>query len=418
MNTKELKEQRALEYLKEQVKKGIHPSYGELHRRFNIGNHGIKLDNLYPKIGITCLELKCKRPNSSLPQLKRLLVEYIQGQHQKGIYPTRTFLEKHFRVSLNGLFNGIDDLYNQAGIKYIPKISQHLKNTKACLLQRIIVDLLPTMGLTLVQERGIHEHGIDLITRYKDGSPVGIEIKAHSCYEPIKKRNIIQLERFLTQEKIDFLILVTTTSQINAVSKDKRIKIISFDDLIKICNGEQVKTIEWIRNEVVHQENKEKAVVKENILKYARERLEKGENISCLDITKKFRVDVRTYFNGLNEIYDTLHIFPPIRKMESGRRSCNINLAYREEITRRMVNYIKEEAAKRRYPTGVDVGNKFGLSHIWNFVTMTELYQRAGLKPYLERRREGKYNKKIKQPDFITESPPVVAQEHVVQSSP
>ncbi|MBI1934964.1 hypothetical protein HYS31_00845 [Candidatus Woesearchaeota archaeon] len=47
-----------------------------------------------------------------------------------------------------------------------------------------------------------------------------------------------------------------------------------------------------------------------------------------------------------------------------------------------ILDYMKEEIANGHYPRSSDVGKKFGIKHIWDFVTMKELYKRIGLNPY------------------------------------
>lgn len=124
-------------------------------------------------------------------------------------------------------------------------------------------------------------------------------------------------------------------------------------------------------------------------------KLNKRGRITHSDLINRFHINVFSYFKSIQEIYDRLGVLPPLDQMESGRRSHRLNPAYRNKVLEQMVNYIKEEVANRHYPNSAEIGRKFGLSSIWNFVTMTELYQLAGLKPYLERRRTGEYNKKI-----------------------
>ena len=46
------------------------------------------------------------------------------------------------------------------------------------------------------------------------------------------------------------------------------------------------------------------------------------------------------------------------------------------------IEYIKEEIKNGYYPRGADIGRRFGVKHIWNFVTMKELYARLGINPY------------------------------------
>ncbi len=395
MKNNTFNEQEVLDYIQEKLNENIHPSYGELDKKFRISKFRVKLTDLYPKKGVGYLYLNTKRPNGTFHQLRQPLIDFVKENVQCGVYPTRRYIENRFGIRLTGLFYGIKDLYKQAGIEYVLKCSQELKSRKAALLQNLVLNLLPSLNLTLVKERRTHERGVDLIAKDQNGIVVGVEIKAHHQYEPIKERNISQLRRFLVQENLSKIILITTSSQIKAKIDDSRIIVFDFNALRKICDSEQLKLLEQIRTEVVHQETHQKEKIKTQILKYAAEKIKQDGRITHSDLTNIFHIHVFSYFKSILEIYDQLGVLPPLDQMESSRRSHRLNLTYRTKILERMVDYLKEKVSTRHYPTGIELGRKFGSPHIWNFVTMTELYQLAGLKPYLERRRTGEYNKKI-----------------------
>ncbi len=159
MDVRERKIKTIITYLEKQVSQGNYPSYREIDQKFCTHSYGIKLTDLYPKIGISNLELKCKRPNGSFKTLRENLVKYVQEETKRGHFPTRRFIEKTFRIRLTELFGGISDLYKQAGINYRQSNSQFIKRRKAELLQEIVREILPKIGLTVEKERSTHERG-------------------------------------------------------------------------------------------------------------------------------------------------------------------------------------------------------------------------------------------------------------------
>lgn len=55
---------------------------------------------------------------------------------------------------------------------------------------------------------------------------------------------------------------------------------------------------------------------------------------------------------------------------------------WKEEFKKFIIEEIRNG---KKYPSGVEIGKSFGISHIWNIVKVSDLYKELGLKPYLER---------------------------------
>ena len=137
-----------------------------------------------------------------------------------------------------------------------------------------------------------------------------------------------------------------------------------------------------------------KEIKRKEILDYAKNRIARGKKITSNIISKDLNIDLNTYFKSIYEVYDYLKILPPIRIMREGRRSPHKGHK-RNLIIQKMVNYIKKEVSRGHYPSGIDVGNQFGVKHIWNFITMKELYEKAGFEHYHIRKKRGPRKKEI-----------------------
>ena len=115
-------------------------------------------------------------------------------------------------------------------------------------------------------------------------------------------------------------------------------------------------------------------------------RHETSKNISYKDILRDLHLNYQHYFNSIFDIYEKAGIPIPkerIRYIKDKRRRDK----EREKIIKKVLDFLEEESKKGYYPTGEDIKRKFGISHIWNYVTMTNLYRKLRLKPYLERKR-------------------------------
>lgn len=88
-NIQKIKLQKVLKYVKDEISRGHYPSYKELKEKFNIPHYKITLRDVYPRLGISFLELPFKRPQLSLKELRKDLITYIKNEVKKSHYPTR-----------------------------------------------------------------------------------------------------------------------------------------------------------------------------------------------------------------------------------------------------------------------------------------------------------------------------------------
>jgi len=326
-----------------------------------------------------------KRPNNSIPKLKKELINYLKEESKKKHFPSRRELERKFHTQL---YESIYSLYNSAGLKYKLCANQDLKTIKANLLLRLMIKNLGKLNLELSQYRKIHENGIDIIAK-KNDKKIGIELKAYNKYEKLKQRNIKQVERFIKNEQLDNAIIITTTDLKDGNLKIlENIKIIWHKDLIKILTEKEQKSLIFIREKSVNFEDVSKNIKRQKILDYVYKRFnEDGVKPGYAEISKKLHLDVYTYFENLFEIYKVLRIPPPLKNMNGkGAKSPDIDCInlWKEEFKR----YILEELEKgNKYPSGVEIGEYFGISHIWNIIKVSDLYKELNLKPYLEREK-------------------------------
>lgn len=258
-NTTEKRKTEVIEYVKYEIRRGRHPSYKELQNKYNISYFNINLGTIYSTLGIKFLHIPKRRPTGCNEILKKELIDYVKNEIKRGHYPSRRQIEKKFRVHISDLFGNIENLYVSAGSRYIQKNNQEIKKRKADLLMDLVLYILPRLRLKLIKKRSVRETGVDILAKDINGKIIGIELKAYNKYERVKKRDIEQLKRFLIEEKLDKIILITTASAIQAHLKMlPNIKIILFNDFVKIYNKDMINFLKFIRNYSIHKETYEK----------------------------------------------------------------------------------------------------------------------------------------------------------------
>ena len=373
-------------YLKEQIKIGNYPSYKELNKKFNLTYFNIDWKKLYLESGIELLKFPVKRPAGCNEILKKELIEYVKSEINKNHYPSRREIESEFRVKIGVLFGNIEILYNQADTRYAPKDNQFIKQQKAQMLLDMIKEILDNLSLKLVKFRKPHEHGIDVIAKNSKDELTGIELKAYNKYEAVKAKNIEQLRNSLAKEKIGNGILITTTSRIQKnLSIPNNIKIINFEELLKLCKPEMKSKLDFIRNYSVHIETAEKEAKRDEIIEFVRKETAKGNSVNIVDINKIFGIDFYSYFNRFYEVLEKAGIDLPYAKIKHIRNEDDRNKV-KTILLDKILKFIETETKKGYYPTAEDIKKEFGIAHIWNYIKMSDLYEKLNLPPYLERK--------------------------------
>jgi len=378
-----------INYVKAEIEKERYPSYKELDKQFNLYRRNINIFDVYSKFGFSLLNLPVKRPQNSYAHLKQELIDYLKGEIEKDNYPSRREIEKRFKVRIGNIFGTINNLYSHVNMPYKQKNNQELKIKKAKILTNIMLDVLPKLNLELKNIAKVHQKGIDILAEDSNNNLIGIELKAFNKYEPIKKKNLEQVKRFLVKYNLKKAILVTTTKRCNKIELPNNIEIIFYDDLMKLCNMENIKKLDFIRNYSIHKETYEREKKRAKMIKYAREMYIKDKDISYESISRDLNLNIRTYFNNIYDLYYKANIPVPQRKIYGFKCSKPYKKTEkaRNALLKRMLQYISEEVKKGRYPSGIEIGNKFGISHIWSFINVSDLYKQLGLQPYHSRKK-------------------------------
>jgi len=383
--SKEERDYRALEYLKNQIRRGKYPSYKELQKKFNLHYFKINFKKLYLDTGINCLYLPIKRPAGCQVILKKELIKYVKNEINKNHYPSRRELEHKFRVKIGLLFGGIEHLYLQAGCPYIKKNSQKIKEEKAKILTNIVLKLLSKLDLTLIKRRNVNQKGIDILAKDYEGKKIGVEIKAFNKYESIKRKNINQIRVLMKKEKLKKVILITTASKVSKnVSLPENVSLILYDKLKDLCDEEVTKQLNHIRNYSVHIKTSEHETKRNKIIELIKNETKKGHKVSVISINKSLKIDIYTYFKNFYEIMEKAGVclepkmIRHIRNHEDRSRAKSI-------LINNILKFMENETKKGYYPTAEDIKKNFSISHIWNYISMSDLYKKLNLPPYLER---------------------------------
>jgi len=317
--------------------------------------------------------------------MKTDLVNYIKEESKNQHFPSRRELQNKFHFRLDPLFSGIKELYTDAGLTYKLSPDQGEKVEKATMLLEIILNNLDKFDLILVKYRKATEHGIDIVAK-RNNELFGVELKAYSSYESLKTKDLRQVKRSITNEKLDKAILITTTNKVNKeVKSDDNIQIITYDKLVHLLEKPAFAALNYIRESSVNKTSKLRDINKKRIFDYILNEYTENNRKPCYkDIAKDLQLHVYTYFDSLFTIYKTLNILPPTTKMR-GARSKTPDKELIEMWKTEFKKYILKEVKHGRYPSGDEVGKQLGISHIWNIVKISDLYKELGLIPYRER---------------------------------
>ena len=387
----------SIKYLRESINKGYFPSYRELNKKFGIGHLRITSLDLYEESGVKFLDIiNTKRPNNVTDKVKKDLIEYIKERVSKGYFPSRREIERKFKLTIVPMFKGIKDLYKKSGVPYKQKSNQELKNEKSKLLTKVVLSILPKLNLRKIKVRDVTERGIDILTEDLEGRQVGIELKGYSKYEMVKIRNIKQIERWLENDNFYKIILITTTSRTQKNMRlPKNLEIIDFVKLKNLIDDKELKNIEFIRNFSIHVDTKEHERKRELIKNYILSKYTDNDRINIRDLNKNLRLDIRTYFRNQLEVYKHTGIIPPLELIgrKKNRDKERLRKYYFGIWRSKIKNYLLKEVSKGHYPTGEEINKRFNLSHIWNYMKVSDLYEEIGIENYfLRRMKRGFYS--------------------------
>lgn len=385
---KEQKINVVLKYVKSSLAKGIYPKANDLHKKFRIYDYGIDIKTIYSKLGINFLLL----PNKShlmVEEIRKLLIDYIKNETSNGHYPTRREIQNKFRVSLSPvLFKGIKELYEKTNVTYKQVENQSIKIEKAKMFLKLVLNILERMEFEVLRIREPNQPGIDIIVDTPNGK-IGIELKAYNKFERIKKKDILQLKRFLEKERLKRAFIFTTTSRVPK-NLPMNFKILTFQKLKKYCDKNELIILNEIREKSVHIETKEREEKRQKILDFIRENIKTGKCVSAIQILKETGLYPYTYFKNMDEVYEKSGIEIPLSRLKC-MRDKNLIEKVKQQQLQKILNFIKEEVKKEHYPSGEDINTAFMYSNIWNRFKVGDLYRMLKLPTYLERIKNGSF---------------------------
>ena len=295
------------------------------------------------------------------------IIKYIQIQVKKGFYPTHDGINEKFHTNIRC---SIRKLYELAEVEYKRDPNPFLRYKKEKLLVEIAKKLFTKLGYK-IKSTSIgpsKPNGADIIIEDKGKRVIPIEIKAYQKFgkigqaenSPYIRNEFLQLKRYIKNLHAPYGYLVTSTDQKTFKTIPSNIKILFGKDLkvllLQFKMYKELRDLEWVRNSSISygKENMYKKI-HDKILKYVKNKLEKGKYVSRREIFKKFKVNPDSYFpGGAKEIYKKLGLDPEL--IPNYRMSRNFN---KERFKKRIINHVKEENKKGHFPTYKEIQRKF-----------------------------------------------------------
>lgn len=317
------------------------------------------------------------------------IVKYIQSQAKKGFYPTHDEISEKFHTNLEG---SIRTLYKLARVEYKRDPNPFLRYKKEERLAGIIKKLFPKLGYKIknISIGPSKPSGADIIIEGPKKRLIPIEIKAYqkfgklgyAKYSPYLRNEIPQLKQYIKNLHAPYGYLITSTDQKLFKTTPSNIKILFGKDLKNLLThfrmNNELKNLDWIRNSSISYGKEEiyKKIRKE-ILEYVKEKLKESKYVSRQGIFKKFNVNPNSYFSGgTTGIYKKLNINPEL--ISNYRMSRNFD---KKKFKKRIIDFVKEEIKKGRFPTYKEIQRKFNcLPKLYFVGGIREIAKLAGIK--------------------------------------
>ncbi len=372
-----------LNFVNQSIENGKYPTGTELHKKFRIYDFDLTIDKIYNKLKIDFLKVpnKSKRMRE---KVKKSLIEYVTKSVKKGYYPTHREIKRKFNMDLLTYFpDGIKELYRASNIQYKQIENQALKVAKAKDLQRVAVNIMKRGEIDILSVAKPHQKGIDLLLDTPKGK-LGIELKAYSEYEKVKKKDIAQLEKYRVGYKLNRVLLFTTTSSIPK-QIPSWLKIFTYEKLIKYCDDKEKKILKRIREKSIHIETKDREIRRNKILHYVQQKSKEGICVGYDEILRDLHLSVYSYFKSMDEVYEKSNIRISLFRSRYFK-SKHLKEKIRQKLLQEILDFIKNEVGNGHYPSGENIGNAFGVKHIWNYWKVNDLYKMLNIPTYLERK--------------------------------
>ena len=391
----------------------------------------------------------------SKKSIKNQILRYIRTSVAKGHYPTFMEIEEKFRTNMRTHFSGILDAYEQAGVAYKRDPNPFLKYEKEAKLTSISAKILSKMGY-LIEKTSIGPRGSgpDIILKNKKQEFIPVEIKAYNRFGKIKEQpdkfskylrnEVAQLIEYERQLKSPYGYLITSTDRRSLGTTDSKVRILFSKDLKKLLieyqMEKELETLDWIREATSSKETEEKIKVMRKIIAlFVKKEIEEGTYINKREIQARFKIDLRSYFKNMKDLYQTIGVDPyaiaharmggqidknilknriieyvRIKNKEGNHptykeiqrifqclpkpffsggireiyKSAGIPYARKfatkspeekKEIQQKIVNYVKSEANKGHFPTWRDLEDEFRIGILHYFDVIQEIYSTANV---------------------------------------
>jgi len=362
------KRREIIRYFIRMVKEGKRSTGGELEKKFSIslltyfpeGMRGFyKATRINPPVFLRDRE-----------KLQKEIIKYIQVKVKNGFYPTGDEIEEKFQTNVRNSLS-IRKLYELAEVEYKRDPNPFLKYKKERKLADMALKLFPKLGYKIkrISIGPSRPSGADIIVEDNQKRLIPVEIKAYQKFGKIGhakdspyyfRSEILQVKRYIKALHAPYGYLITSTNQKIFKRMPSNIKILFGKDLRKLLNQfkmkKEIKNLNWIRDSSVSY-GKEEAYrkIRNKILKYTANSLEQGRYVSRREIFKKFRVNPDSYFpGGTGGMYKQLNIDPEL--IPNYRMSRNFD---KKKFRQRIINFVKEENKKGRFPTYKEIQREF-----------------------------------------------------------
>ena len=329
--------------------------------------------------------------------LKEEILEYIRTEAAKGHYPTFMEIEEKFRTNMRTHFSGIRDAYELAGIPYKREPNPFLKYEKEEKLTAISVKIFHKMGYLIEKTSiGPQGNGPDIILKNRNEELIPAEIKAYHRFGKIKEKQddkssryfrneIAQLLEYEKQLKSPYGYLVTSTDRKTFQRVDQRIRILLSNDIKKLLieygMEEELKTLDWIRETASLTETEEKIrTTRDAIAVFVKNEIEKGKYVNKREIQAKFKIDLRSYFKSMKDVYQVVGVDP--YSLSHARMGGQID---KNLLKKRITGYVRRKTKKGKHPTYKEIQRRFQcLPKLFFPGGIREIYESAGI-PYIRK---------------------------------
>ncbi|MBI3027748.1 hypothetical protein HYY70_06585 [Candidatus Woesearchaeota archaeon] len=138
-------------------------------------------------------------------------------------------------------------------------------------------------------------------------------------------------------------------------------------------NKNSMENVDLVSKKYLNKSPEEKAIIRQRILAYAKEQLNKNMLVTRRELQNLFHIRLYSYFNSLGEVYEKLEFDiinnPNLRRQKKEK----------ELIKNKMIEYVKNCLINNKKPTVADIRKKFNSGIESYFGNITNLYKEAGI---------------------------------------